>query len=58
VAGTRDGNIYEVSKDDVLLCKEIESLFDSLGWQDLKQDSTYTTEHRIDKKVMEERYGY
>lgn len=58
IAGTQDGNIYNVSEDDILLCKEIESLFDSLGWQDLKQDSTYTTEHQIDKKVMEERYGY
>ena len=33
ISGTRDGNRYEVTEDDLNVCIELEKQFDNLGWQ-------------------------
>lgn len=33
ISGTRDGNHYEVTEDDLKVCMELEKIFDNLDWK-------------------------
>jgi len=35
IAGTKDNNRYEVTNEDFLVCLELETQFDNLGWQNI-----------------------
>ncbi len=40
ISGTRDGNAYEVTEDDLLVCIELEKQFDQFAWQKITDPSS------------------
>jgi len=57
VSGTRDGNHYEVSEDDLKICVALEKYFDHLAWQKIIDKSLEDSVCCISQTKYPELYG-
>ncbi|WP_435354953.1 hypothetical protein [Emticicia sp. SJ17W-69] len=57
VAGTKDGNLYEVSEEDFGICKILESYFDKLNWSNFLDKSLEDNACCISQKRYPELYN-